>query len=218
VNLTFELGITLGEIAKVRFEDAPVPKLDDPHTWFIRLGGEAVTIHARREGRVREIGQASWVRDRLIERTGVPSDQQWKTIGTALGRVIRRAKPSDAPLWRRVPRTVIGPIVMGVLAIAATAVIFTVRTKEPARATIAPYDKMTWRDVEHGGETTPALVVKDPARERHRRGDRARDRRRARGPRGQAAYTRGRHAVVHRASQHALDRHALRRSVLRLRA
>lgn len=160
--VTFELPATGGEISKVRFELVDVPKLDDA-TWFVRLAGEAITIHARKG----EIGRASWVRGRLIERSGTPTDQQWKMVGTALARVLRRAK--DVPLWRRVPRVVIGPIIVGALAIGATVVIFNVRTNEPAQDTIAPFDALTWSDVERGGETTAALIAKDPARERGRK-------------------------------------------------
>ncbi|MDQ3340958.1 MAG: hypothetical protein M4D80_37855 [Myxococcota bacterium] len=173
MNVTFELGISLGEISKVRFEDTGVPKLDDPFTWFIRRAGEAVTIHAHYEGSVREIGRASWVRGRLIERVGVkrafPNDHQWKMVGTALGRVCRREKPEGAAPWRRLPRMVIGPIVVGVLAIVATAIIFVVRTDPPGRATIVPYYNLLWSDVERGGETTAALMTKDPQRERGRK-------------------------------------------------
>jgi hypothetical protein len=164
VNVSFELPANGGEISKVRFELVAVPKLDDA-TWFVRLAGERVTIHARKG----EVGHASWVRGRLIERAGAPSDQQWKMIGTALARVIRRAKPSDVPLWRRVPRVVIGPIIMIFVAIVATVLIFNVRSNEPARDTIAPFDKLRWADVAHGGETTPPLILKDATRERGRK-------------------------------------------------
>ena len=162
-----------GEISKVSFAGADVPKLDDAFTWFVRLAGEVVTIHGLHEGRVREIGRASWVRGRLIEKVGTrqdfPTDHQWKLVGTALARVVRRAKPTAVPVLRRVPRHVIGAVVMGLCAIGATALIFIVRTDDPAPETIAPFDTLLWTDVQHGGETTPALVAKDPARERGRK-------------------------------------------------
>ena len=178
--IAFELGISLGEISKVQVERIDAPKLEDALTWFVRYDDGVVTIHALVAGRMREIARASWVRELLIERTsskpGVPSDREWKLVATALSRVMRRAY-STAPKWRHVfdriepasRKILLGSIIMGAITIGVVALIFVVRTDEPARETIAPFDALTWSDVQHGGETTPPLILKDPARERGRK-------------------------------------------------
>jgi hypothetical protein len=171
--VSFLLGVSLGEITNVEMSLAPVPKLDD--AWFVRCSGETVTVHARKG----EIGRAAWVRGRLIERTGSPSDAQWKVVGTALGRVLRRASANleKGPRWRRVlasidPRTrsiLIGAVVMGCLAIGAAGLLYRMRTRPPHHVSIARYDKLAWHDVMKGGETTVPLILKDPERERGRK-------------------------------------------------
>lgn len=166
--VSFLLGISLGEISNVEMSLVPVPRLDD--AWFVQCSGETVTVHARSG----EIGRAAWVHDRLIERTGAPTDAQWKVVATALGRVMRRAAAQPMPWWKRVvdPRArpiLIGAVVTGVLAIGVAVMIHRVRTRPAHRESIARYDKLAWRDVAQGGETTIALIAKDPARERGRR-------------------------------------------------
>jgi hypothetical protein len=171
------LGVSLGEISNVEMSRVPVPKLDD--AWFVQCNGETVTVHARVGKRVEEIGRAAWLRGRLIERTGSPTDAQWKLVGTALGRVLRRAAVNleKGPRWRRFvasidPRTrpvLIGAIVMGCLALGTAAMLYRMRTKAPHRTLIAQYDKLVYRDVAKGGETTVPLILKDPERERGRK-------------------------------------------------
>ena len=148
--VTFELGISLGEISKVEFSTGEVPPLDDAFTWFVRAAEDGVvTIHARYDNKVREIARARWSYGRLVERSairpGFPSDQQWKLVTTALGRVMRRAV-EGAPLWRRVLATIdptsrpilLGAIIMGLAMIGVVVMIFVVRTKEPVATSTAP--------------------------------------------------------------------------------
>ena len=156
---SFELGISLGEISNVRFERTTVPKLDD--AWFVQLDGEVVTVHARGG----EIGRAAWVQSRLIERTGKPTDDQWKRVGTALARVLKRAAPEK----RRIPRFLIGPIILGLLAVVATAVIFVVRTDEPREISLAMYGDLLWSDVRDGSDVMVPRVLRNAERERGRK-------------------------------------------------
>jgi hypothetical protein len=171
-EVSFLLGVSLGEISNVEMARVPVPKLDD--AWFIQCSGETVTVHARTGKRVEEIGRAAWLRGRLIERTGSPSDAQWKLVGTALGRVLRRAAAQPTPWWKRAidPRArpiLLGAVITGCLALGVAMLLYRVRTKAPHRASIAHYDKLAYRDVAKGGETTVPLILKDPERERGRK-------------------------------------------------
>lgn len=181
--VSFELGISLGEISKVQFAHADVPKLDDAFTWFVRAGADdVVTVHALYNGRVTEIGRAKWspLVGRLVDRTSTkpqfPNQHQWKMVTTALGRVRRRAIES-MPRWRRALGAIdpterpilIGAIIVGFLAIGFAAILFVVRTPDTVRTGVAPYDKLVWSDVERGGETTLPLIQKDPERERGRK-------------------------------------------------
>ena len=148
--VAFELGISLGEISKVRFEHAAAPaNLDDAFTWFVRANDDVVTIHALYDNKVREIARARWSYGRLVERTsvrpGFPSDHQWKLVTTAIARLTRRAV-EGAPLWRRAlaqidPKSrpiLLGAVITGVVAIGIVVMIFVVRTKEPPSPALAP--------------------------------------------------------------------------------
>ena len=186
--VSFELGISLGEISKVQFAHGDVPALDDASTWFVRAGADdVVTIHARVDGRVREIARAKWsALGRLVDRSStkqqVPNDHQWKVVATAIGRIKRRAI-AGVPAWRRALGSIgarvkidptarpilIGAIIMGLAMIGVVAAIFVIRTDDPVTTRIAAFEKLVWSDVDGGGETTLPLIKKDPERERGRK-------------------------------------------------
>lgn len=180
MTVVFELRVSLGEISKVRFEDAP-PSLEDSAAWFVRCADDAVTVHALAGDRIREIASARFIGGRLVDRESirpsVPSPEGWKILTTAVARARRRAD-ERAPRWRRAlakidpssRRVLLGAVIMGVLAIGLMAtLLFVVRRTEPAAQSLAPFDALTWRDVARGGETTIPLILKDPERERGRK-------------------------------------------------
>ena len=156
VGFTFDPVV--GEVSDV--QQGTVTRRMQAGKWFVQLDGEVVTIHE-----TGEIGRAAWVRSRLIEKTGRPTDEQWKRVGTALGRVLRRAAPEK----RQLPRFLIGPVIVGALAIVGIAVIFIVRSPDPPKIALAEHSDLVWSDVSEGAEVVSPRMLKDAERDAGRK-------------------------------------------------
>lgn len=148
--MTFELGISLGEVGRID-KSRRTYELDDPFTWQVICDGGAVTIRARVGKEVTVIGRAVWRDHQLEYRSGTPgfpNDHQWEMVATALATANAPSGPRDlppppgvpaAPVAARVeappvPRRSIFLIAAGGLGVVAASGAIYLATRSPSRS------------------------------------------------------------------------------------
>ena len=91
-DVSFRLGISLGEVSDIKHSARGAPSLEDAFTWFVSYTNDVVTVHAQYEGAVREIGGARWSDGKLVDISSAakdfPNDYQLNMVGTALAGVL----------------------------------------------------------------------------------------------------------------------------------
>ncbi len=145
--VTFDLGISLGEVSAVGHRRASSPRpRDDAFTWQVELVDGRVGVLALYRGSVREIGSATWrggeLVDRASEAPGFPNEHQWSLVRAGLAAATRaERRAASAPIsvgGRRAPtrRSLVARLLGGTAIAAAVAILVVVvvlqRERRPA--------------------------------------------------------------------------------------